>query len=101
MTDTITDKRRAHQAIVDKEVLAAIEFELEGALAHAGAVLTGFSVKYGPSDCLMTLRAILAGKNMVSFVGCPDLGSCFRKAVVEAYHDGLKWREDEYAKKSL
>lgn len=91
-------KRKEHALQVSNEVLAAVEFELIGSLAHAGAVLTGFSVKFGDSDVLMILRAILAGRQQVCFVGAPDLPNCFRKAVQEAYSDSLRWREDEYAR---
>lgn len=98
MTATLTKRREQHQEVVEKEILAAVEFELVGSIAHAGGVLTGFSVKFSDSDCLMTLRAVIGSRPMVSFVGCPDLSSCFRKAVVEAYHDGLKWRKDEFAR---
>lgn len=91
--------REIHQDNISREVLAAVEFELVGSIAHAGGVLRGLSVKFGDSECLMTLRAVLAGKPQVSFVGAPDLPSCFRKAVVDAYHDELRWREDVYARK--
>ncbi len=97
--DTLSEKRQAYAKTVDKEILAAVEFELEGAVGHAGGVLTGLSVKFGASDCLLTLRADFGAKKMVSFVGCPDLGSCLRKGVTEAYHDGLRWREDEFARR--
>lgn len=92
-------KRKEHKERVDKEVVAALEFELVGAIAHAGGILTGFSMKIGDSDVLMTLRAEIGHRKMVSFVGCPDMSSCFRKAVTEAYHDGLQWREDQFADK--
>jgi len=97
-TDVLSKKRQEYKAHVDKEVLAAVEFELVGSVAHAGGVLSGISVRFGESDCLMTLRASFGSKSMVSFVGCPDLGSCFRKAVNEAYSDDLQWREDRWAK---
>ncbi len=99
MTNKVDQARLLHQDNVSREVLAAVEFELVGSIAHAGGELTGISVKFGDSECLMTLRVILAGKPQVSFVGAPDLSSCFRKAVVDAYHDALKWRDDEFARK--
>jgi hypothetical protein len=89
---------KQHKEAVDKEVISALEFELVGSIAHAGGVLTGFSVKIGEGDVLMTLRAKLPGGRMVAFVGCPDIPSCFRKAVTEAYSDGLRWRADEFAR---
>jgi len=98
MANQLEVKLEERRQQVNNEVLAAIEFELVGAVAHAGGVLSGFSVKFGDSDVLMTLRAHLGGSNKVAFVGCPDLASCLRKAVGEAYSDGLAWREDKYAR---
>lgn len=98
MANQLEEQMRVHKETVDREVVAALEFGLVGAIAHAGGVLTGFSVKIGDSDVLMTLRAVVAGRQQIAFVGCPDLPSCFRKAVTEAYHDGLRWREDAYQK---
>lgn len=96
MTNQLKVKRDEARRQVDREILAALEFELVGAIAHAGGVLTGFSMKIGEADCLMTLRAEYGSKRMVSFVGCPDMSSCFRKAVSSAYTDALKWREDQF-----
>lgn len=98
MANKLEEKRQQHQEQIGREVLAAVEFELVGACAHAGAELTGLTVKFNEGDCLMVLKGILAGRPQVSFVGAPDLANCFRKAVSEAYRDNLKWREDEYAK---
>lgn len=98
MANVLQEKLDERQLQVKNEVLAAVEFELVGSVAHSGGVLTGFSVRYGRSDLLLTLRAIVAGKAQIAFVGCPDLSTAFRKAVTEAYNDGLQWREDKYAK---
>lgn len=97
MANILEVKLQERQQQVNNEVLAAIEFELVGSVAHAGGVLSGISVKFGDADVLMTLRAHLGGSKKVAFVGCPDLASCLRKAVVEAYSDGLQWREDKFA----
>lgn len=98
MANRLEEKLQERQVQVNNEVLAAVEFELLGSVAHSGGLLTGISVKFGDSDVLMTLRAIIAGKPQVAFVGCPDLATCLRKAVTEAYHDGLQWRLDQYAR---
>lgn len=97
MTNKNHKKREEIRAQVDKEIVEAIEYGLVEAVAVSGGVLTGFSVKIGESDVLMTLRAKLEGKPSVCFVGCPDMPSCIRKAVVEGFHGGLRWRDDEYA----
>ncbi|MCK5292970.1 MAG: hypothetical protein KAR39_13250, partial [Thermoplasmata archaeon] len=63
-----------------KKVGQTMEFGLAGSLAHAGAELVGFSVKYSEADCLLTLRVVLAGRPQVAFVGAGDLSTCFLKA---------------------
>lgn len=93
------DVRKELEEQRDKELVNAVVFELEGAIAHAGGRLTGLSVKFGELDTLMTLRAHITANRVVSFVGAPTMADCFRKAVVDAYHDNLRWRTDEYAKK--
>jgi len=101
MANQLEQRLAERQMQVNNEVLAAIEFELVGSVAHAGGVLTGISVKFGDADVLMTLRAHLGGSPKVAFVGCPDLASCLRKAVGEAYSDSLRWREDTFAKNEV
>lgn len=97
MPHTLEQERQKLQEKRDNEILAAVDFELIGAIAHAGGVLTGFSVKFGASDVLVTLRVILAGRQQVSFVGAPTLGDSLRKCVVDAYHDELRWKADAFA----
>lgn len=80
----------------DKALVDAVEFELEGSIAHAGGQLTGISVRFGESDCLVTLKADLPAGAMVAFVGAATLSDCFRKAVNDAYQDKLRWKEDQW-----
>lgn len=96
---TLTEQRKELQEKFDKALVAAVEFELVGSVAHAGGVLTGLSVKYSEIDCLVTLRADLPAGRMVSHVGGQTLSDCFRRAVNEAYQDKLRWKEDQYDKK--
>lgn len=90
-------KREELQAKRDYEVLAAVEFELVGSIAHVGGVLRGFSVKIGEGDTLLTLRADFEGSSMVAFVGSPDIGSCLRKAVHQVFSNEVNWKADEWA----
>lgn len=82
-------------------VYRAVDFELEGAVAHAGAVLTGFSVKLGDGEVLITLRASLAGRPQIAFVGSGDLPGCLLKVVREAMSDRLRWKDDQYVKRDV
>lgn len=87
-------KRVAYQ----EALVRALEFELEGAVGHAGAVLTGFSVKLGNEEVLITLRGILAGRAQIAFVGAGDLPGCILKVVREAMGDKLRWRDDKFTR---
>jgi len=79
-----------------KEIVRAVEFELVGALAAAGAEVQGFSVKMGDFECLMTVRATIGGVAMVAFIGAEDLGGAMIKLIRAARRDKLVWREDKY-----
>jgi hypothetical protein len=79
-----------------KAIVAAVEYELESALSRAGAELTGLAVKLRPGECLVVVKAILAGRPQVAFVGAEDFGSCLIKAVRLARSDKLRWKADEY-----
>lgn len=92
-------ERQKIVANFDKALVAAVEFELAGSIAHAGGVLVGLSVKYSAVDCLMTLRADLPAGRRIAFVGGATLADCFRRAVNEAYQDKLTWKVGQYEKK--
>lgn len=98
MVDTLQvvgeKKRLAYQDALVK----ALEFELEGAVAHAGAILTGFSVKMGDDEVLVTLRAVLAGRAQIAFIGAGSLPDALLKVVREAMVDKLQWRDDKYVR---
>lgn len=80
----------------NRAIVAAVEFALSEAVERSGAVLTGFSVKTGPTDTLLTLRVVLAGRPQIAFVGGADLGSCLIKAVRLGKSDGLKYRASKF-----
>lgn len=98
MSRMLDIKLEEKQKRVNDEILAAVEFELIGSVAVLGGALGGFSIKISEVDCLMTLRAKFEGEPMVCFVGAPDVGSCFRRAVVDGHANRLNWREDRYAR---
>lgn len=91
--DQFTEER---QTKANMKLVAAIEFDLVKAVAHAGGVLNGYSVRCGGHDSLLTLRVTLAGKELVAFVGAGTEADAFRKAVREAYSDKLSWRPDKF-----
>lgn len=72
---------------------------LEAPLADAGAVLTGFSVRYGEYEVLVTVRAVLAGKQQIAFVASDSLPGALIKLVAAAKSDKLRWKLDRFASK--
>lgn len=81
-------------------IVSAVEYGLTKGVERAGGQLTGLAVKYNGSDCLVVVKAILAGRSQVAFVGGEDLGTCLVKAAREAGTDKLKWRDDKYGGQS-
>lgn len=88
-----------HETRRDKRysgLVSAVEFGLVEAIGRAGGELTGFAVKFRGGDVLLIVKATLAGKPQVAFIGAEDLGSALLKAVREGNQDKLRWREDRY-----
>lgn len=79
-----------------KAIAKAVDYGLVGAVAHAGGVLTGFSVKLSEGDVLLTLRAHLPAGAQVAFVGSETLGGALLRAVKEGRSDNLRWRPDRF-----
>ena len=79
-----------------KEIIIAVEYGLVQAVERSGAILTGFTFKDRGSDCILVLKAVLAGRSQVAFVGSDDLGGCLVKAVRLGNSDKLNWQADQY-----
>ena len=97
MTRQLEAQREEKQARMDRAVLLALEGGLVADLAHAGAVLSGFGVRLGGAEVLLTLRAELAGRQQISFVGSSSLPEAIVKACRLARRDQLRWRDDKFA----
>lgn len=76
--------------------LLAIYGGLEQGVSKAGGELTGFSMRLGELDCLLTLRAVFPGGAMIGFVGGEDVAHCMRKGATEAARDLVRWRPDKW-----
>ena len=98
MSRQLEQAREVRQSKRVKKLGRIIDYELEGAVAHAGGDLIGLSVKISPGDVLVTLRIILAGRRQVAFVGSETLGGALIKAVDLAKQDKLPLRADKYEK---
>ena len=79
-------------------LIRAIEFELEGSIAHSGGILNGFSVKYYEEDVVLTLRATLPAGRRIAHIGSETLADVLIKATRLAYSDALKWKADKWIK---
>lgn len=97
MTRQLEAKREQRQAKKDRALLIALEGGLEDDVARAGGVLTGFSARLAGVDCLLTVRATLAGKPQICFIGAESLVEAILKLGREARGDKLKWRVDKFA----
>ena len=77
-------------------LIKAIEYGLVGSLEMQGIELMGIAIKYDAFNCLMTIKADIAGKRMVSFVGSDTMMNCFLKADSMSRNTVLKWKADQY-----
>lgn len=91
--DQIQEERQARKY---RALVKALEYDLEGSVGHAGGVLSGFSVRFGGYETLVTLRAVVAGRHQIAFVGSSSLVEALLKCVRLAKNDELKWRGDKY-----
>jgi hypothetical protein len=98
MSRQLEEVRETKRAKLDALLLLAVDGELEASVLHSGGVLRGMSLRFDGLECLATLRATVAGKPQICFVGSEDLGGVLRKVVREGYRDGLRWRDDAYGK---
>lgn len=77
-------------------LVRALEFGIVGALSTQGIELMGLSIKYDAFNCLLTLKADVAGVRSVSFVGSDTMVNVLLKADSMAANEVLKWRPDQY-----
>lgn len=80
------------------KILTAVEFGLVEDVGRAGGEFTGLGLKYNPAECLITVRAFVAGRPQIAYVGAATIGDCLIKVCRDARADKLKWKADKYAK---
>lgn len=69
---------------------------LAGAIAYAGAELTGFSMKVGAVDSLVTLRALFPAGHMIAWVGADSMAETLLKSVRLIKSSDIRWHPDRY-----
>lgn len=77
-------------------LIKAVEFGIVGALEHQGIVLTGFSIKYQPHDCLMTIKGIRGEQHSVAFISSDTIMNVLLQAYSAATNQSLRWGPDKY-----
>ena len=77
-------------------LVKALEYSFVGSLEGQGIELIGFSIRYDAFNCLMTIKADIAGKRQVSFVGSDTIMNVLLKADHMARNCVLKWKDDQY-----
>lgn len=74
----------------------ALDHGLSGAVAYSGGELTGFSMKIGVSDYLLTIRALFPAGHMIGWVGGESMVEVLLKAVRMANVGEVRWHLDQY-----
>lgn len=93
------DIKKEERAVAKRDALVrALEYSFQGALESQGIELVGWAMKYDAFNCLMTIKADIAGSRQVAFVGSDSVINCILKADSEARRNGLSWRADKYHK---
>lgn len=96
MTRHLDVKQEQRESARQLALVKAIEFELVGSIESQGAQLRGFSMKYVPFNCLLTLRADFQGRWHVAHVASETIPGCFIKASTAARNNALRWSVDKY-----
>lgn len=80
-------------------LVKALEYGIVRALETQGIELVGIAIRYDAFNCLMTVKADIAGTRSICFVGSDSIINCFLKLQSEANRNALSWRADKYKKK--
>lgn len=73
-----------------------LDHGLAGSIAYQGGELTGFSMKVGNADYLVTLRAYFPAGHRVSWVGAKSMTEVLLKSERLAASGQLDWGKDKY-----
>ncbi len=96
MSRQLDAKQEQRESLRQTELIKTLEFGLVGALEAQGLTFRGFSLRYEPFSCLLTLKVDAEGTWRVAHVGSDTIMNCFLKAQHDAYHHRLKWARDKY-----
>lgn len=91
-------KREERETAKRDALVKALDYSFQGALESQGIELRGWAIKYDAFNCLMSIRADIAGERMIAFVGSDTIINCILKADSGARRNDLSWRKDKYHK---
>lgn len=96
MTRQLEQETELREAAKRVALVRALDFGIVGALQAQGIELLGWAIKYDAFNCLLTIKAEIAGDRKVAFVGSDTIINCILKTESEALRGGLQWRADKY-----
>jgi len=96
MSRQLDQEQEERTAKRNQALVNALDYGLPGAFESQGIELLGIAIKYDAYNCLMTIKAEIAGVRQVCFVGSDSISNCFLKALSDARRGALKWRKDKY-----
>lgn len=79
-----------------EKITEVLDHGLAGSIAYQGGVLTGFSMRVGQVDFLITLRASFPGGHKIAWVGAENMTEVILKSERLAAGNALEWRNDKY-----
>lgn len=91
--DQVREERERKRELA---LIRALEYELPDILDGQGIILRGFSVIWQEPNCLLTLRAVIGGKKMVSHMGGISVIDSILNAVSAAKSERLRWKADKW-----
>lgn len=96
MSQKVKKEQRLPASRRASKVEEVLDHGLVGTLAYQGGELTGFSMKVGNVDYLLTLRAYFPAGHKVSHVGAANMTEVILKAERLAAEGRLDWSRDKY-----
>lgn len=96
MSRQLDQKREDRQSLRQERVGKALCGGLDGALHRSGHEFRGFTVRVGPIETLVVVKASVGKADLVAFVGSSSPADALIKAWNLAVQDKLRWREDRY-----
>lgn len=96
MSRQVEQKLEDRQALRRASLERALDYGIPGALEANGDELLGIAIRYEPTSCLMTIKAIVEGTRSVAFIGSDTMVNCVLKGEMDLRNHRMRWRPDKY-----